>query len=534
MEYFKLNITDLTPSASQNLSDGHLSVGTEGGNNAMTGGFFWSSKGKCSENNEKAVIAAAQGKYDVVEFMINNDMIDDFSHTDKNGNTILHYLLQDVADKYENCLCKIFKCSKIGDVLCIQNDEGDTPLHICVKTGNMLMAERLIELGADKSVRNKKGLYVETDTGNVDDDENCECNNVSEETPSTEAFLNELFKRKSQEQQCLEPQLQRGIKIERLLGGLGTETEDIIKEAQQHTNKKEKKEKMDKMDKATTGGSVNQNTEEQFDNAIGRIDNILGSLGRSNHQNQFKKTTRTTGMMGGSLIGKTGGKRKNNADSGRRNANELSQLIKNQSKEIHRRVTQNIGEILHVGGDEAKLYKNALYNKVVMENKGMKSELDRSVEMEKTLSKKTLKNLDIEGFIKRRNKGKNKMVDTISATSTISFGGKVSKFSETSMSDDDDNPTKDKNEDENEDEDEEDSKEEVPESSQQIFNRFEEDSHVGHHANTISATSSAIINTNRKFSDTSFSQTEAQSEQKKDKFNGFTNSLDSLSSSDDF
>lgn len=518
MEYFKLNITDLTPSASQNISDGSLSIGTEGGNTAMTGGFFWSSKGKCSENNEKAVIAAAQGKYDVVEFMINNDMIDDFSHTDKSGNTILHYLLQDVADKYESCLCKIFKCSKIGDVLCVQNDEGDTPLHICVKTGNMLMAERLIELGADKSVRNKKGLYVETDTGNVDDDENCECNNVSEETPSTEAFLNELFKRKSQPQQ--------GINIERLLVGLGTETEGIIKEAQQHTNKKEK---MDKMDKATTGGSVNQNTEEQFDAAIGRIDNILESFGRSKHQNQ---STGITGMMGGSLIGKTGGKRKSNADSGRRNANELSQLIKNQSREIHRRVTQNIGELLHVGGDEAKLYKNALYNKVVTENKGMKSELDRAVEMERALSKKTLKNLDLEGFIKRRNKGKNKMVDTISATSTISFGGRVSRFSETSMSDEE--PEKVKKVEDKEEEVDEEEVEEVSEGSQQIFNKFEEDSHVGHHANTISATSSAIINTNRKFSDTSFSQTEAQSEQKKNKFNGFTNSLDSLSSSDYF
>ena len=642
MEYFKLNITDFTPSSNiipGNLnSTSELSLGTEGNSlrtkgtqdsgKPMTGGFLWSSSKTCDDNNQKAILAASQGKHDTVQFMLDNDMISDLSACDKNGNTLLHYLVKNATDEKDKTLCNVLKMPYIGNVVCVQNNDGDTPLHVCVKTGNMLLANRLVALGADKSIRNNKNQYISSESSSED----CECDDfdevgnrrqIGDSTPTTEEFLNKVFgnvpeqgqqmgmyqveymsqtqrpglDRDSdfneqaedpinkvfaqetyyEEQEFREPkmQMEQGqqapITFERLLGGtnkydLGTETEGMINDVVQHYNGLSRQgeedeglvEELEELDveeldveeldveeeeKSLDGGSDVLNTDDQIGSAINKIDHIL-ELNKKRSRNFGRPSL---GMYGGGRKVSSSKGNRNKKDIGRQNANELSRLIKNQSKEIHKRVTRNIGEMMHIGGSEAKLYKNALYRSVIKKNKHMSSDLDRAVELEKSLSKKAIKSLDIEGFIKERNSSRNNYLDTISsggdlesssifekatnkndgqkdddrkyntisATSSAVINTDMRKrnFSDTSFSETEKSYPVNKNQ----------KRYEVGNNNKRLNN------------DTISMTSSDIIGGNNNFSDTSFSVTEKSvTDKKKKKFDGFVNSIDSLSSSGSF
>jgi len=91
-----LNLTTESPTASsvvgniENILFGNnaLSIGTETPTN-QRGGFWGSST---SGNDKKALIAAKTGRFNVLEFMVNNDMISNYGTTDNEGCTLVHYI----------------------------------------------------------------------------------------------------------------------------------------------------------------------------------------------------------------------------------------------------------------------------------------------------------------------------------------------------------------------------------------------------------------------------------------------------------
>ena len=146
------------------------SFGTENAQSNQNGGFFWSTTGK-TNNDEKALLAARQGNWPVVIFMIMNDMISYFGIQDETGSTLLHYLSSFTVAKQEvmNAINKILSLADIAKYINLQNNAGETPLVLAVKNQNHNLANKLIMAGASKSVvdnrfGNTKTIVTASDT----------------------------------------------------------------------------------------------------------------------------------------------------------------------------------------------------------------------------------------------------------------------------------------------------------------------------------------------------------------------------------
>lgn len=126
------------------------------------GGFF---NFICDDTKiEKAVLEAVRlKKYDIVNFFIEKDLIQSYGHQDDNGNTLLHYLALD----YDNTKHIIHKLLKRGDVktfINAQNNNGDTMLILAVMGGHHDLCGELIHRGADKTIKNKQNVNVDSET----------------------------------------------------------------------------------------------------------------------------------------------------------------------------------------------------------------------------------------------------------------------------------------------------------------------------------------------------------------------------------
>jgi len=93
-------------------------------------------------------IAAADNRVDKVKEYLNTSQFTANSK-DANGYTPLH-----AAAEYAHLELLKYLVDNGGDVNVADND-GDTPLHACERP---VVAEMLIELGADPSIKNKEGL----------------------------------------------------------------------------------------------------------------------------------------------------------------------------------------------------------------------------------------------------------------------------------------------------------------------------------------------------------------------------------------
>lgn len=167
MENINFDLTDFSDGLNMfNYREVTESFGTESFHNRNSnqhGGFFGFG---CSDNDKKALMAARQKNYTVVCFMIKNDMIYDYGAQDDDGCTLLHYLVND-SDLYKenfNSIKKILSSSYTNNFINKQNSRGDTALISAVKFGKMDIADLLIKHGADKSIKNKKGFWIESDS----------------------------------------------------------------------------------------------------------------------------------------------------------------------------------------------------------------------------------------------------------------------------------------------------------------------------------------------------------------------------------
>lgn len=168
MKRINLNVSEFNNESANNLPNilnMTESFGTEtviNNQNEQKGGFFWSSTG-CSENDKKALVAARQKNFAVVCFMVENDMIHNYGTTDEDECTLLHYLVANFNMYNEvKIIKKIINSSDVKNFINKQNKNGDTALLIAVKFGHNALADILVKVGADKSIKNKKGLWVQS------------------------------------------------------------------------------------------------------------------------------------------------------------------------------------------------------------------------------------------------------------------------------------------------------------------------------------------------------------------------------------
>jgi len=80
---------------------------------------------------------------------------------DENGNTVLHNAIYKRNWRLINKIIKQIKEENKTEVLNIQNDDGDIPLHICVRRLPLNpLSNELIALGSDCNIKNNKGEFI--------------------------------------------------------------------------------------------------------------------------------------------------------------------------------------------------------------------------------------------------------------------------------------------------------------------------------------------------------------------------------------
>ena len=172
MEKFNLNLSELTSDTLNNLSD--MSFSTDSKQyNRQEGGFFGLFGQNVANKVDSAALDAAKNgdTQGILDYFISKDLITSYKKQDADGNTILHYLLMS-SNPVLNLIKKIISRPDSKTFINKQNKNGDTPLLISLKYGHHDLCTYLIERGAAKSIKNKQGEYVETETpiGKSEDD----------------------------------------------------------------------------------------------------------------------------------------------------------------------------------------------------------------------------------------------------------------------------------------------------------------------------------------------------------------------------
>lgn len=128
--------------------------------NIQQGGFFSTS---CN-NISKALLAAKEQRFDTVAFMVKHDMIKDYSMTDSDNNTLLHYMVQDSIKypAYEKLINILLNKGAFNKVLNVQNKDGNHPLLLSTINGNHLLCDKLVNMGSSLKLKNKMGIHVDT------------------------------------------------------------------------------------------------------------------------------------------------------------------------------------------------------------------------------------------------------------------------------------------------------------------------------------------------------------------------------------
>jgi uncharacterized protein len=148
---------------SENLNDiiNNILNSPEAAQSNQEGGFFW--KSDADFGVENVVQAIDEGRANVAEYMIDNGA--DISSKIANGDTVLHRAIKTSVDFDNDYLIdRILETSNVSSLINAQDQNGDTPLITAVKANDMILCDRLVEAGADKSIKNNEGFHVDTET----------------------------------------------------------------------------------------------------------------------------------------------------------------------------------------------------------------------------------------------------------------------------------------------------------------------------------------------------------------------------------
>lgn len=113
--------------------------------------------------DSKIIDLYKNNKFDILQFLLQNNLINNITFTDENGNTILHHIVINKDYKYLQYILNYVKKTGNSSVIDYQNNNGDTPLHLAVKLNDQVIATMLNKAGASTSIPNNKS-YVVKDT----------------------------------------------------------------------------------------------------------------------------------------------------------------------------------------------------------------------------------------------------------------------------------------------------------------------------------------------------------------------------------
>ena len=332
-------------------------------NDKLYGGFFLSD----NPNVEKRMLGSAKkGDFEVVKFMIDNKIVNNLSCVDDTGDSLLHILVKNnkKSPTARYLIDQLLNKDTRKGFLNIKNRDGNTPLHIAVSMGDMQLAERFIEVGANKSIKNNLGKFIETagsddfDTIiNLDESRNKNMRQILTLDDSPMSTLSDNFNlfKKSVPNSFTEMPIELDVPMEMEL----STSEEFIRELEKQ---------------------------------------LTRQIGGGN-----KKIVRA-------------GSRKLNTER----TNNLSRLIVKQSTEIHKRVVKKVMELLKLNEEESRPYKAYLYNKV-KKDKPELNNLDRSIEMEKLATEDFLKSIKKSDLKKIKEAIAQKQLTTTSKTSSDSM-----------------------------------------------------------------------------------------------------------------
>jgi ankyrin repeat protein len=119
-----------------------------------------------NSNNQLAIKACKEQKFEALSFLIQNDMISDFkAQNPETGQTILHCIAKNYNNipDIDNVLKKILTNTNVKSFINMKDNQGNTALHIALDNNNQRLCNILINAGADPKIRNNMGKYLTED-----------------------------------------------------------------------------------------------------------------------------------------------------------------------------------------------------------------------------------------------------------------------------------------------------------------------------------------------------------------------------------
>ena len=352
----------------------------------MSGGYFWN---RTSKNDVKALEAARSNQQDVINFFINNDLIDNYTCKDNEGCTILHYLSRNNANP--QVVNNILSRNDVSSFINLKDNQGNTPVVTAVKYDNHEFAQKLVNFGADLNIKNNEGFHVEaTDSATYQEGGNRTTHNGLRNMLNKFKKLNNTL---SATETSGMPDTLSAIQQNEFHGGNRNSGSNEIKLNITTTENFVKPEPLYHSGGTETHRSVVQDTytiqnTEQF------IDQLV---------NNYVNKVNHTGGANRVLLGQ----RRLNTYSNYANAKpQKKRMFNEQVDEIHQRVMKKLMKLLKTKDeDKVKAYKSLIYNKVKTDKPELKN-MDRALEMEKLTTSKMVEELtkkrkkDIDAIVK--------------------------------------------------------------------------------------------------------------------------------------
>jgi hypothetical protein len=371
-----------------------------------------------------AIKACREREFGALSFIIRNDIVTDFCQVDEtNKCTVLHYVCKfcNSIPHVDIVINKILSSSNVSTFINLQDETGNTPLHIALENDNHELCNILIQAGANPQIKNHKGKYILTDdepviykssvgriNNNTDVDESVNIikhidivkhiNSHSSNSPSVFAKKNESRQHNNNNND--------------------NDDDDFVKLLLALADKKQPEYTQYSTDMPTylpetsmtatplldTEAFINEIIKngpnmKQVDvpvktQDLNKIPLNLMEGGKS--RNSIKIIVSRRMNLYSEFDSIIGGSSENDSNSDDYNEPyKLGRDTTNQVDVIHERTIEKIMEIMKVPRDVARNYKAVLYKDVKDNNPNLNS-FERATEMEKNATEKILKKIDIE------------------------------------------------------------------------------------------------------------------------------------------
>jgi len=413
MNFLDIDLSDVTTNTLNTLSD--ISNSSSQENIGQTGGGildFLFGHSTVSKADSAVLEAAKLKKYDFVEFMIERGAVD-LSAQDKDGNTVLHYLV-DTSSPNQELIKKILKLPNVKKFVDIQNNKGNSPLFVAVMNEHHDLCYELIENAkANKYLRNFEGFHILSE----------------DQTPQSSEFMDLSLKHK-QEVSALplrdrqsdslfgSPTSPLSINSPIFVTQITKEESDKIFEPFMKLFNRKLDEPVRNTSEAGSfkdlKTEIKQDTQEGGGCGCGSKPPVIVQADTESLLNDLQKyfsvTSTNNVQEGGKNKKKVSGKRKVSVTRKRKSSVnernfELGRIINTQTDEIIKKVVDKIQKMI---GDDKKHFKGlvadeataraakaVLWKMVKEKNPELKSSLDIAIEMEKLATDEVIKGLKV-------------------------------------------------------------------------------------------------------------------------------------------